>query len=136
MWNYKIDFVMSDNFLKSSKVLAYKGNKFLLSKHYLFVAQVVDQDTQETKLMVSNSNSTNYDFKEIDLSFNKFKEHSYSFLDTSENTVFLHVNHFGASSTYGHIYISDIDGVKYSPSLDFNIKTYGECDFEKVKFSL
>ena len=125
---------MSDNFLKSTRVLAYKGNKFLLGKHYLFVAQVADQDTQETKLMVSNSNSTHYDFKEIDLSFNKFKEHSYMFLDTTENTVFLHVNHFGTQSTYGNIYISDFDGIKYSPSLAYNVRAGGECEFEKVYY--
>jgi hypothetical protein len=97
------------------------------------VAQVLDQDTQETKLMVANANSATYDFKELDLSFNKFKEHSYSFLDTSENSVFIHVNHFGEKSTYGHIYISDFDGIKYSPSLDFNVRTSdGECEFDKV----
>lgn len=133
-WNYKIDFVVSDNFLKSSKVLVYKGNKFLLTKHYLFVAQVLDQETQETKLLVANSNSTNYDFKEIDLSFNRFKEHSYSFLDTTENTVFIHVNHFGEKSPYGHIYISDFDGMKYSPSLLYNLRgDESQCEFDKVR---
>ena len=130
--NYKIDFVMSDDFLKSIKVLVFKGNKFLLCKHYLFVAQVHDQETQETKLLVSNSNSNNYDFIEIDLSFNKFKEHSYIFLDTSENTVFLHVNHFGTMSTYGHIYISDFNGVKYSRSLDYNLRVKDQSEFDKV----
>ena len=136
-WNYKIDFIYSDDFLKTSKALVYKGNKFLLTKNYLFVEQTLDQDTKESKLLVSDSNAVKYDFKEIDLSFKKFKEHSYSFLDTSENSVFIHVNHFGDKSTYGHIYISDYQGIKYSSSLEFNVKNlYGECEFDKVKIKL
>ena len=118
----------------TSKVAVYKGNKFLLNQNYIFVAQAFDQETQETRLLVANSTQSTYEFKEIDLSFKQFKEHSYSFLDSSENSVFLHVNHFGDKSTYGHLYISDVEGVKYSTSLQYNVRVdETQAEFEKVK---
>lgn len=136
-WNYKIDFVYSDDFFLNTKVAVYKGNKFLLTKDYLFLVQVIDQEAQEVILLVANSNELTYSFKPIDLNMKKFREHSYTFLDTSSNSVFLHVNHFGAKSRFGHIYISDFDGLMYSPSLNYNIRSAdGQCDFDKVYLSL
>lgn len=132
-WNYKIDMIYSDDFFKTKKIAAHKGNKFLLTENYLFVAQVADQELQEVMLLVSNSNSKNYTFETIHLNTGKFSEHSYTFLDTSENTVFLHVNHFGEESTYGHVYVSDIEGIRFSLSLPHNIRSYdNQCDFERV----
>jgi hypothetical protein len=131
-WNYKVDFIYSDDYFTTKKVGAHKGNKFMLSKNYLFVAQVVDQTAQEVMLLVSN-NDKNYDFKPIDTNSKKYREHSYTFLDTTEGSVFLHINHFGQYSKYGHIYISDVQGVNYSQSLRYNVRTNnGQCDFEKV----
>ena len=111
----------------------YKGNKFMVTPHYLFVAQAFDSTTQESRLLVSDSWIKKYEFKELDLSFNKFKEHSYSFLDTSEASVFLNVNHFGVNSLYGNIYTSDYKGIKYAPSLKYNVRdSSGHCEFDKV----
>lgn len=132
-WNYKIDLVYSDDFFKTKKIAAHKGNKFLLTEHYLFVAQVADQELQEVMLLVSDSSLKHYNFESIHLNSGKFSEHSYTFLDTSENTVFLHINHFGDNSSYGHVYISDATGVRYSMSLPYNVRsTENQCDFEKV----
>ena len=133
-WNYKIDFVYSDDFFKTKKIASQKGNKFMLTKDYLFVAQVIDQEVQEVTLLASNSSLKNYDLQAIETSSKSFKEHSYTFLDTTENSVFLHINHFGDNSKYGHVYISDIDGLKYSQSLRYNVRSQdNQCDFEKVK---
>jgi hypothetical protein len=133
-WNYKIDFVYSDDFFKSKKIGAHKGNKFLLTKDYLFLAQVLDQDSQEVMLLSANSREPTYDFQNIELGMKKFREHSYIFLDTSENSVFLHVNHFGEKSRFGHIYISDLKGIKFSNSVNYNVRSpEGECDFGKVR---
>lgn len=102
----------------------------------MFVAQVVDQEEQEVMLLLANSNEKSYEFKSITISSNKFREHSYTFLDTSEDSVFLHINHFGESSRYGHIYISDKTGFRYSLSLPYNLRSIdNQCDFEKVYLS-
>lgn len=132
-WNYKIDLIYSDDFFHTKKIAAHKGNKFLLTDKYLFVAQVADQELQEVLLLVANSNEKYYNFDSIHLNDSKFSEHSYTFLDTSEQTVFLHVNHNGDKSIYGHVYISDINGMRYSLSLPYNIRSSeNQCDFEKV----
>lgn len=132
-WNYKIDFIYSDDFFITKKIGAHKGNKFLLTENYLFVAQVVDVDEQEVMLLISDSRVKDYNFEFITLSSNKFKEHSYTFIDTTEKSVFLHVNHWGDNSKYGHIYISDITGMHYSLSLPHNVRAFdNQCDFERV----
>ncbi len=116
--------------MKTSKVALYKGNKFLLTNTYLYVAQALDHVSQETKLHVSFSNFSSYEFKEIDFNV---KEHSYHLLDMTENSVFIHVNHFGEKSPYGQIFVSDKDGVKFSSSLEYNVQTEdGDIEFEKV----
>ena len=133
-WNYKIDFIYSDDFLKTKKIGAHKGNKFMVTKDYLFIAQVVDQETQEVLLLSSYLNETNYDFKTIETDSKLYKEHSYTFLDSNDGTVFLHVNHFGTSSKYGHVYLNGEDFSKYSLSLKYNLRnSNNQCDFEKLQ---
>lgn len=105
-----------------------------MTKNYLFVAQVVHQESQEVMLLSSNSADKFYNFQAIETNSRLFKEHSYTFLDTSEGSVFLHINHFGESSKYGHIYISDSQGLNFSLSLKYNLRAAeSQCDFEKVK---
>lgn len=132
-WNYKVDFIYSDDFFKTKRVAAHKGNKFMLTKNYLFVAQVVDQERQEVMLLGANSADKYYNFQPIETNTKFFKEHSYTFLDTSEQSVFLHINHFGDVSRYGHVYISGTFGRNYSLSLRFNVRSHdNQCDFENV----
>jgi hypothetical protein len=134
-WSYKVDFIYSDDFFKTKKIAVHKGNKFMLTKDYLFVAQVLDQEVQEVTLLAANSSHKNYEFQSIDTNSKTFKEHSYTFLDSTEGAVFLHINHFGENSRYGHVYISDIDGIKFSQSLKYNVRSSSnQCDFEKVNF--
>ena len=115
--------------MKSSKVGLYKGNKFLLTQNFLFVAQALDHISQETTLHVALSSIPNYEFKQIEFSM---KERSYNILDTDQNSVFIHVNHSGEKSPYGQIYISDKDGVNFSSSLRYNARVEDSIEFEKV----
>jgi len=132
-WNYKVDFAYSDDFFRTRKVPVHKGNKFMITKDYLYVAQVVDQVNQEVVLLTSKSNEKLIDFQTIETNQKRFREHSYTFLDSSEGSVFLQINHFGEYSKYGHIYISDSSGVNFSQSLKYNIRsTSNQCDFEKI----
>jgi hypothetical protein len=107
----------------------------MLTKDYLFVAQVIDQEIQEVSLLVSNSSLKQYDFQAIETNTKSFNEHSYTFLDTTEKSAFLLINHFKENSKYGHVYISDIDGLRYSQSLRHNLRSLdnNQADFEKVK---
>jgi hypothetical protein len=133
-WSYKIDFIYSDDFFKTKRIAAHKGNKFLLTKHYLFVAQVVDQESQEVMLLSSKSNEKYYNLQPIETTSKIFREHSYTFLDTSDISVFLNINHIGENSKYGNIYTSNADGTQYSLSLMYNVRSFDhKCDFQKVE---
>lgn len=137
-WNYKFDLIYSDDFFVTKKIGLQKGNKFLITKDYMYVAQVVDQDAQEVMLLSSNPKLYNrhYEFTPIEINniSEKFIEHSYTFLDYTENSVFLHINHFGKNSRYGHVYISDSTGNNFSLSLANNIRSHdNQCDFERIE---
>ena len=132
-WNYKVDFVYSDDFFKTTNLAMSKGNQFFLTNHYLFVVSIADQATDEVILYGSKSTHFNYDFRIIETNQKSFLEHSYTFLDSTFHSVFLYINHFGEKSPYGHVYTSGARGLKYNLSLR-NIVSGGgnQCDFEKV----
>lgn len=102
---------------------------YLLTRDYLYAEQVVYQEEQEIMLLVSYSIRSHYHFS-------KFIDHSYTFLDTQQNSVFLHINQFGGVSKYGHIYVSDYTGTKFQllSKIIFNILSLENlCDFEKIE---
>ena len=99
-WDYKVDLVYSDDFFVTKHVGVRKGNRFLLTSKYLYVSQVIDQETQEVQLLHALATSKIYDFHPIVTNQNTFKEHSFSFLDTTEDMVFLYINNFGLNSKY------------------------------------
>jgi hypothetical protein len=134
-WSYKVDFIYSDDFFRTKRIGAHKGNKFLLTKNYIYVAQVVDQEDQEVALIVAKSDEKYYNFQTIETNQKRFKEHSYTFLDTSQQTVFLNINHFGDASKYGHLYTSDASGVNFSQSLKYNVRSPEDhsCDFQTIE---
>lgn len=59
-------------------------------------------------------------------------EHSYTILDTSENQVFMIVNHLKPSSPLGVIYISDSTGTRYSRSLENVARLENGAEFYRV----
>lgn len=45
--------------------------------------------------------------------------HAYTILSSSRNKVFLHINHEGAYSKFGKIYMSDSTGLNYVESINY-----------------
>lgn len=132
-WNFNIDFLKSDDFFSSSEVLVAHGNKFLLADKFILVALAVENDSEEVQLMISNESNIE-EFFRAELPVKRIPEHSYTLIDSSEGSLFLHVNHYGAKSNYGTIYISDASGRRFSISLLHNVRARnGYCDFDKVK---
>jgi hypothetical protein len=133
-WSYKVDLYYSDDFFKTVRIGVHKGNRFFLTKNYLYVAQVIDVETQDVNLLVAKSTDKKYNFEHVDVNSN-MDENSYSFLDASQDSVFLHINHFGDASKFGHIYISDNSGGRFSLSLKYNVRSSHDhrCDFQKVE---
>ncbi|MCQ2817742.1 MAG: hypothetical protein MJ252_10800 [archaeon] len=133
-WNYKIDLVYSDDFFQTKIVGNRKGNRFLLTDKYLYVSQLVDQETQEVQLLHSSATNKVYEFTPIITNQEKFKQHSFSFLVTKEDVVFLYINNYGEGIKYGNVYSSGDQGKYFSLSLKHNLQVYeNENDFENVK---
>eukprot|EP00340_Litonotus_pictus_P010852 CAMPEP_0170536632 /NCGR_PEP_ID=MMETSP0209-20121228/102255_1 /TAXON_ID=665100 ORGANISM="Litonotus pictus, Strain P1" /NCGR_SAMPLE_ID=MMETSP0209 /ASSEMBLY_ACC=CAM_ASM_000301 /LENGTH=929 /DNA_ID=CAMNT_0010838013 /DNA_START=135 /DNA_END=2920 /DNA_ORIENTATION=+ len=133
-WTYKVDFVYSDDFFESTIVAVQKGNKFVLTPKYLFVAILIDEETQEIGLVVSSSKEQRYLFNEIMINIKTLSSRSYIFLDTAENSVFVHFNQFGTYSTFGNIYNSGGFGERFGLSLEYNVRNKeNQCDFETIQ---
>ena len=141
-WHPDVDFVITHNYFKTSKVLVYGGNRFLYSSDYLFVVQVdpktaaplnnikASQDMVTVSLRISKDQGRT--FSDGHLPF-PLSQHSYTVLDGSEGSIFLHVNHGDQSAGYGHVYISDNSGTNFALSFKDNHRTAeGKADFEKV----
>ena len=123
----------SDDFFKTFKIIVQYGNKFLLSKNYFFVAYVINEETQDVALVVTDPANPNYEFSEVKMPMRRLKEHSYTILDTTEGRIILHINHLGPKAKYGNLYISDSTGTRFSLSLKNNARDIdGQCDFDKV----
>ena len=57
---------------------------------------------------------------------------SFTVMDTSEESVFLHIQNHGLQNPMGNVYISDGSGHFYSLSMDDVIKGVEFVDFERV----
>ena len=88
-WSDKISLFQSNNFFKTRKVVQKNGNRFLLSNEFLFVATCLDVKTQDSALVVADPKQKFYTFAKVDMPMKRFKEHSYTILDTSEGQVFI-----------------------------------------------
>lgn len=135
-WDQFVDFVATTDYFSTTKVVVEYGNRFIFGEHnYVFVAAVNPHHETSVNLMITRDTGIDKQFTKAKLPV-EVLEHSYTILDTSEGSVFLHVNHniqSGGAST-GNVYISDASGLSYSLSLPFNHRDKGgKCDFEKVE---
>ncbi|KAL8275914.1 hypothetical protein Esti_000176 [Eimeria stiedai] len=130
-WSKNVDLMVTKDFGRSVNRLVYRGNKFLLSNGYFFVAKVRDAVKQTVTLLVSTDGGAKFAAAKLPV---EIEEKSYTVLDTSEGAIMLHVNHGGeAGRDTGNVYISDANGIRFSLSLPNNIRAVtGECEFDKV----
>jgi hypothetical protein len=131
MWSEGVDFACTDNFGKKVVPLVKQGNKFMVSKGYLFVATLKDPATQTVNLMVSSNGGNAFDAARLPQDID---ERSYTILDTSEGSVMLHVNHGSKEpANVGNVYISDKEGVHFTLSLPNNVRgSNGNCEFDRI----
>ncbi len=130
VWDRRINMYRSEDLLKTNEQLVEGGNRFLITSKYLLVAQV-QENNFHVRLLISKDGSRS--FKEASLPF-EMAEHSYSVLDTSDDVIFLHVNHWGEKARFGNVYVSNSHGLNYTLSLPHNVRnTRGLTDFEKVQ---
>ena len=141
-WHPDVDFVITHNYFRTKKVLVYGGNRFLSSGKFLFAVEInpkadapfmhvrSSQDKVAVSLRISYDKGKT--FTDGHLPF-QLSQRSYTILDATEGSVFLHVNHGEPSGGYGHVYISDQEGSNFALSFKDNHRNgEGKADFEKV----
>jgi len=131
LWSKLVDFAYTDDGGQKQTRLVYRGNKFLVSHSFIFVAKLKDSEGQTVNLMCSSDGGTTFRASKLP---QELEEKSYTVLDTSEGSVILHVNHGSKDQNgVGNVYISDKDGVRFTLSLPNNVRSSsGDCEFDKV----
>jgi hypothetical protein len=131
LWSKLVDFAYTDDGGSKINRVVYRGNKFLVSHNFIFVAKLKDSTSQTVNLMCSSDGGETFRPSKLP---QELEEKSYTILDTSEGEVILHVNHGSKEiSGTGNVYISDKDGVKFTLSLANNVRSNsGDCEFDKI----
>ena len=131
-WSYDVDFIKSDDFFNTADILVPHGNKFVIRDSFILVATGIENTPEEVTLFISSEQDFDA-FHEAEFPIKKFGDYAYNVLDTSEQSVFIHVNHYGSASKYGTIFVSDATGSTFSVSLMYNVRgDSGLCDFTKI----
>lgn len=129
-WDNRVDFVLTRDLFLSHTVLVPRGNRFLFTERYVAVAAVGDRD-KHVNLVLSSDGGHRWHTAELEY---PMTQHSYTILDTSNDAVFLHVNHAGEGARWGNVYLSNSIGTNFSLSLPHNRRDEnGKCDFEKLQ---
>lgn len=132
LWSKNVNFAYTDDAGQRVTKVVERGNKFLVSNGFTFVAQLKEATAQTVKLMISSDGAQSFDAAKLPQTL---EEKSYTILDTSEGAVMLHVNHGSRENgAVGNVYISDKEGVKFTLSLENNVRSgSGECEFDKMQ---
>lgn len=84
-WSENVDVSYSDDFFSTSKTLLKNGNKFLMTKNFMFLAQVTNEKKQDVQLQIAEANSKNYVIYKAVIPTTNLKQSSYTVLDATEN---------------------------------------------------
>lgn len=97
----------------------------------MFIAKATKRELVE--IYVSNVLHGFVNFQKTRLPTEALTSRTFTVMDTSEETVFLHIQgHGGGSSPLGSIYVSDGSGKYYTMSIDDVHRGQDLVDFEKV----
>ena len=130
-WTHKVNMVKSDDYFQTTTTLVPRGNKFILSSKFILVVQVLTADSTQVQLLTSNErNIEQFYLAELPSKF--ITDQSFTLLDASEDSLFLHVRPGNEPGNYGHVYVSDASGRRFALSLLRNVRGEGYCDFEKI----
>eukprot|EP00163_Fabomonas_tropica_P001045 TRINITY_DN1078_c0_g1_i1.p1 TRINITY_DN1078_c0_g1~~TRINITY_DN1078_c0_g1_i1.p1 ORF type:complete len:890 (-),score=273.12 TRINITY_DN1078_c0_g1_i1:215-2884(-) len=147
MWDPAVDFIATEDWGKTWKLVVKGGNSFSIETNFVFCAKVSlvgsgSSRRDVVQLMVSDSTApiVHPGQKYGELVFNpvklpvKLEQNGYSIVDSSTGTAFLHVNHERYDSIWGNLYTSDSTGANYTISLKYQKRdASGRVDFIAVE---
>lgn len=101
-------------------------------RHYAVASSSTGAATNHIVSLVLSSDG-GHRWHTAELEYPLMSQHSYTILDTSNDAIFLHVNHNGEGAKWGNVYLSNAIGTNFSLSLPHNRRdANGKCDFEKL----
>ena len=120
----------SDDFFKTKKLALNNGNSIIKTDYYMFIAKATKAETVEIFVSTVLHGFTN--FERTRMPTEAISSRTFTVMDTSEETVFLHIQNRGAGLPLGNIYMSDGSGKFYTLSVDNVLRGSELVDFEKV----
>jgi Sortilin, neurotensin receptor 3, len=85
-----VNLYYSDDFFKNQKKLALNnGNSIIMTEHYMFIAKATKREW--VQIYVSTAAKGFLDFEKAKLPDDAVLSKSFTVMDTSEETVFLHI---------------------------------------------
>jgi hypothetical protein len=138
-WDTDIDFIITNDEFKTTTIVVPHGNRFLVMANKFFVARNQPKGkgsgaSTAVDLMVCEPALSLFIPVEMPSQAADLKHHGFTVVDTSEGQVFLQINHEGDGAVWGHLYMSDASGYRFSLSLQENRRNDdGTCDFAKFE---
>lgn len=120
----------SDDFFTTKKLALNNGNSIIKTDHYMFIAKATKRE--QVEIFVSNVLHGFLNFARTRLPTEAITSRTFTVMDTSEETVFLHVQNLGADVPLGSVFVSDGSGKFYSLSLGNVLRGQELVDFEKI----
>ena len=132
-WTGMVNFVKSDDYFQTTTTLVERGNTFKSRGKFVVVGQMNGEETGEVQLLVSNEKNIE-EFNPAELPAQHIIDKNFMLLDSSDdNSLFVHVKPLPDAIDFGHVYVSDSSGTRFTVSLLRNIRgVKGICDFDKA----
>jgi hypothetical protein len=74
-----------------------------------------------------------YHFIPIKITEQKLRDHGFTILEAKHGVIVLNINHIGEEASYGNVYVSDYQGIKFALSLENNARdSNGYTDFIRI----
>jgi len=106
------------------------GNSIIKTDHYMFIAKATK--SEQVEIFVSNVLHGFLNLQKSRLPSETLTQKTFTVMDTSEETVFLHVQAHGGTGPLGNIFVSDGSGKYYSMSIADVYRGTDLVDFEKI----
>jgi hypothetical protein len=130
-WSYQNMLLKSDDFYSHSKVIVKGGNRFVLTKDYLYVAKVI----KDGKKILTSAKRISDFTKFVDMQISQKGVHKFDFniIEMTTGGVFLFLTRPDKNILAGNMYISDSTGNHFSVTLQgIPYLTKHEFDFCEV----
>jgi hypothetical protein len=121
---------VSDDFYETKKIALANGNSLIKTDNYIFAAKA--NKDESISIYVADLTEGFMNFLPARLPEDAKNLKTFTVMDTSELSVFLHIQTHGSNSPMGNVYVSDSTGRRFSESISNVLRGTEYVDFEKA----